>query len=541
MITSRTVLILCILASLISFLPSIGAGFVFDFPGWQNAYNGKNFIDIIDCFGYPGNHQLLHLVFYTFYRIFHVQGFPWYLFFAVLHGINGYILYRVIIALSKHWGAKVNFTMAAVGAGIFILHPYNVEPVVWKVCVHYLLSMMAMMGVMYFYTQYLGLQLKKALIWSGVIYLMSLFLLEISFVTPMILTLAGIISWLLSDHRKEIIKRIAIFLGMLWSILAAYLLLNYVTLGALVGHYGAKVHLQFNLLTIVISEMKYVVKHFFFARFFSFKTKGILFDQFLSYPVVAFFFMTGFIIISLFYFLRIRKVQPRWHLAYFGLCASMILILPVANLFFNHLLTGMNDRYSYIPLAFLIAGMVSLLSRDAKKWMYIIPLIILTISIYLQQKTMNTWRQSTDVLQSLKADFRWHDAPYVFILNSPDNLNGIVMTCMINGPTGIDELLDYQTERPYEGKMFDIFQFNMTTPNDGVKVEQTGPMQLKVTFNQWGNWWWRNGIGATGYENEYYKVEIQDYPYLLTFKQFPEGSVIIYQDGGKWKEFVMAQ
>ena len=75
------------------------------------------------------------------------------------------------------------------------------------------------------------------------------------------------------------------------------------------------------------------------------------------------------------------------------------------------------------------------------------------------------------------------------------------------------------------------------TPSDGVKVEQTGPMQLKVTFNQWGNWWHRNGIGASSYENEYYKAEILDYPYQVTFKQFPEGSVIIYQDGPEWKEF----
>ena len=85
--------------------------------------------------------------------------------------------------------------------------------------------------------------------------------------------------------------------------------------------------------------------------------------------------------------------------------------------------------------------------------------------------------------------------------------------------------------------MYDIFQYNMTTPDDGVKVEQIGPMQLKVTFHQWGNWWHRNGIGASSYENEYYKAETLDYPYQVTFKQFPEGSVIIYQDGKDWKEF----
>jgi hypothetical protein len=62
-------------------------------------------------------------------------------------------------------------------------------------------------------------------------------------------------------------------------------------------------------------------------------------------------------------------------------------------------------------------------------------------------------------------------------------------------------------------------------------------MQIKVIFNQWGNWWHRNGIGGTSYENEFYKVETLDFPYLLTFKQFPEGSVIIYQVGKEWHEF----
>ena len=114
------------------------------------------------------------------------------------------------------------------------------------------------------------------------------------------------------------------------------------------------------------------------------------------------------------------------------------------------------------------------------------------------------------------------------------------MANIINEPTGIDELIDNQTLRPYNGVMYDVFQFNMTTPEDGVRVEQTGPMQLKVTFDQWGNWWHRNGIGASSYENEYYKAEVLDYPYQVTFKQLPAGSVIIYQDGGKWIEFKMA-
>jgi hypothetical protein len=111
------------------------------------------------------------------------------------------------------------------------------------------------------------------------------------------------------------------------------------------------------------------------------------------------------------------------------------------------------------------------------------------------------------------------------------------MASIYGEPSGIDEIIDYQTPNPNNGLMYDVFQYNMTSPDDGVHVEQTGPLQLKVTFNQWGNWWHRNGIGASSYENEYYKAETLDFPYLLTFKQFPEGSVIIYQVGKEWKEF----
>lgn len=535
--SNSTVLVLCLLVSLVSFFPTIRSGFVFDFIGWQDDYDHGKFSDIINCFGYNGNHQVLHLVFYSFYKIFGIQGLPWYLFFSVLHAINGFLLYKVMMVWFEKLKIRINITLIYLGVGIFLLHPYNVEPVVWKVCVHYLLSLMAMLALVYFLPHYLQKGERKYLIIAGLIFFTSLFLLEISFATPILITLLAAITWMISEKRKSDIPLLAKYTGMTWALLLVHLLINKLTLGTLVGHYGADVHLQFNLINTVAAEFKYFFKHIFFARYFSFKTKNLIFDQILSSSTLAFFLLTAFIMVSLWYVIRIRKVRPAWHLVYFGIVASMILILPVVNLHFNHLQIGMNDRYSYFPLAFLSMSLVALCSMIRHKAILILPVVFLGVSIYLQQKTIVYWKQSADVLYSLKNDFRWHDAPYVFVLNSPDNFNGIVMTCMINGDTGIDEVIDYQTDRPYNGKMYDIYQFNMTSPADGVKVEQIGPMQLKVTFNQWGNWWHRNGIGASNYENEYYKVEMLDYPYILTFKQFPEGSVVIYQDGKEWKEF----
>ena len=65
-----------LLITLIAFYPTIGAGFVFDFLGWQRVYDAGSFFDFIHSFGYKGNHQSLHFFFYSFYSLFHIKGLP---------------------------------------------------------------------------------------------------------------------------------------------------------------------------------------------------------------------------------------------------------------------------------------------------------------------------------------------------------------------------------------------------------------------------------------------------------------------------------
>lgn len=533
---TKHVFTICLLVSLASYIPSIGAGFVFDFVGWQRAYEAGSFSDILTSFGYHGNHQFLHFVFYSFYSLFDLQPFPWYLLFGTLHAVNGYLLYRVIIDYSQQWKLLTPRWLALAGAILFLLNPYNVEVVVAKVCLHYLISLICIFSILILFLKYMQNKSHKALIVASVLYIISLFSLEISFITPLMITLAGLITWLVTENSRQIFRSAVVYSACLWALFGAYLVFNKLTLGTIVGHYGSGVHLNIDLLVMAETEIKYVVKHLFYARFYSFQTKQLLFDQILSLPEIAFFGICILIGLAIVYFIKIKKLTAKWHLAFFGLLGTILFTLPIANMYFTHLHIGMNDRYSYIPVAFIIVMLIALLSELPRWLKYGIVGLMLILNVFFQQETLRYWRISADVLNSLKEDFRWHDAPYVFILNSPDNYKGIVMTTNYE-ESGIDELIDNQTARPYNGVMYDVFQFNMTAPDDGVKVEQTGPMQLKVTFNQWGNWWHRYGIGASSYENEFYKVELLEYPYLLTFKKLPEGSVIIYQDGRKWKEF----
>lgn len=526
--------------TLVTYFATIGAGFVFDFLGWQRVYDLGSFSDIINCFGYRGNHQTLHFFFYSIYSIFHLNGLAWYIIFCGLHAFNGWLLYNWLITITARWQLKsAPLLMVLIGL-LFIVHPYNVEPVVWKPCIHYLLSLTAILYVLQLVVDYIKTKNQKTLGLILLIYGLSFFLLELSYITPLVITCFLVVDAFATKDLNTIKSRI-IGAGGLWAILILGLLLNRWTLGAWVGHYGAETHLQLNVIGMMSTEIKYFFKHLFDARYFPFAAKNLLFDTILSNPELVFFFLVGCIATTILYVLKIKKVSGYIHLVFWGTLASALYTLPISNLFFYHLMLGTNDRFSYVPLVFCLVAVYAFLSKT-QKWFWL-PLlsILIVVQVYFQHYTIRQWKESTVVVQNLRDTFRWHDRSHVFVLNSPDNLNGIVMTSVRDVPSGIEELLDYQTDTPFEGIMYDVLQYNMTTPNDGVTVEQTGPMQLRVTFKQWGNWWHYHGNGASVYENEFYKAEVLNYPYQLTFKKLPEGSAIIYQDGKEWKEFEFSQ
>ena len=526
-----------LLITLLTYFPTIGSGFVFDFVGWQRLYNQGGFGDIINCFGYHGNQQIYHLFTYTLYKLFHLNGFAWYLVFCSFHAFNGWLLFQWIRQVTKDWKIEWLNVYSWLACLMFLLHPYAVEAVVFKACIQYHVSLAAILSLLILVPRYS--QGKESALWISLgIYFLSLFALEISYVTPLVITIYTLIFISLNTETISKPKALKVILSF-WALLVGAVLINKVTLGAWVGHYGTSTHLQFDPLAILSTEIKYVFKHLLDARMWSHKLKSVLFDQILSNKILITLLTILACILAVIYWIRVKKVNAKWHLVFFALVVSLIYTLPVSNLFFYYYDYCANDRFSYVPLLFLWVAVLASLPGFRKGIVISLFSLLILLQSFWQQKIILYWKESTRVLESLKADYRWHDHSHVFVLNSPDNYKGIWMTSMIKGDSGIDELIDYQTGRENKGVMYDIYQFNMTAPNDGVKVEQTGPMQLKVTFNQWGNWWHLHGIGGGSYENEYYKAEVLDYPYQVTFKQFPEGSVIIYQDSMKWKQFEM--
>jgi len=134
--------------------------------------------------------------------------------------------------------------------------------------------------------------------------------------------------------------------------------------------------------------------------------------------------------------------------------------------------------------------------------------------------------------------FEAYDASRVFVLSIPDNYKGVLEFRIYGESSGLQESLQYRRGKIYTGQMYDIMNFNQVSQTDGTRVKILNDSTLHVEFTQNGNWFWHDGIGASSRESSLYKIEMQEYGYNVTFRDFdPARDVIIYASDGKLKTF----
>ncbi|MEX0811185.1 MAG: hypothetical protein WD048_03140 [Chitinophagales bacterium] len=532
-------LIFFILLSAIVFLPSIPSGFVFDFIGWAWLYQQGTFLDALNSFEYKGIHPVLHAFSYSFFKLFGFDGFAWYLVTSVLHGLNAFVLFKFLKYLLFNFEITTPVFLAAVISVLFILHPYNVEPVVWKACLHYLLSFFTIVLSLYLISVNVVENSTKHY-WIGILlFATALFTLEISFITPLLwfLTAALINTRLSSENKKSFLS-----LGIRMLLIPAfffvgYLSLTYLKLGSAIGHYGADKHLNFDFYKILLNAYSYFVKHLLFARNFNFYNKPAY--ELLSQPFVLL-VITGFLIFlllaALYYFKKIpRNILLSLHFA----VLFFVSLLPVLNLFFYHLLLSENDRYGYLASPFIIASFVLLFIniRSYLKWIPV--LLYFMLSVYFFSITIDAWHKSGIITRALVNDFSFYDKEEIIFLNTPDNYMGAIILRAVNSDQSMFNLsLETMRGKKFEGKIWEVAQYSMVDSENKFAIQSDSSNHLSITFSKWGSWWMKNAHGAVSYETERYKMVLNDVvSYDLYIKgELNENTAVLYHDGNKWKE-----
>lgn len=509
------------------------AGFTSDFLGWVLVYRPGDYSDVWRCFGYPGNHQLLHLVFYSMYRWFDVHVFPWFVVFTSLHLLNGFLLFYLLKRIGEKKEVRHSGWIASIGAVLFLLSPYQGEALIWRVCVHYLMTTAFIVLILHQILSYLEHGRRLHLWMMHLLFVLALFSLELSFVVPL-LSFPFILFMI---KKGESWKKAVFFVpGIQFLLLAGYLGLNQLTLGAVVGHYGAETHLSFELSKVFGNLVKYFAKYLGYVHFWSYGERVGMYESLIRehilWPVVT----VGAILVfsGLFFW---RRLSGKMQLLLMSLFFFFIALAPVSNLFFSYHFPYENDRYGYLASVFfytLIPSFLFLLPANLR-WLLIPLLFYFHFSFFVEM--VRDYSNSGRVLWSLLEDYRWEAEEEVYVLGSVDNYNGIwIFKDFSEESVVLKESLEFLKKEKVKGAIHTITQFNMKRPTDGLRVEVYSPDSLAVIQKQFGTWFQARGRGAGNYESERVRFYLREGKYNLKIREPDSTRVYIYQDGLRWKE-----
>lgn len=516
--------------------PTWNAGFVTDFTGLLWRFDGSNFWDVFNCFGFPALEQFLNLCLYLFYQLFGKNPLAWYVLFTSFHLLNALLVWKfntlVLHALKIEFAERI----ALFATLFFLLSPFHTEVVVWKVCLNFLMVSCFMLGSMIQMILWMEGRKKHPYL-ALLLFFLALFTFELAIMLPVLCVVLIVflpVKPIEGRSRPEALKKLIL---PQFTLLGVYFLLNKLVLGEWVGHYGPEVHFNFDGLLMSSNGLAYFFKLLAFSRYWEHGHKEA-FLIFLQKPPVA---ILGLIVgLSLVLYGAFGRVSRKLKVIALSLACFGLTVGPVSNLYFYYIQYLENDRYSYLPAAFFFLFLSLLLSYLPRRTYHVFAVAFIGISALLLWRTNQHWKSSTLVYQGLLDSFEWYDAPEVYLLNLPDNYKGVLLfRDFTQQNLAFADALKYIQEKPYEGKIYDVAQYNMVSINDGVNVAQDSTGLISVTFNQWGNWWWRKGIGMDKVvKKENYTLTNQGHHYEIAFDTLHPKAVLLYQDSLKWKQFV---
>ncbi len=512
--------------------PLYNAGFVTDFLGWLECRETTPVWRAYECFGNRGLYYVPFIILGFLTELFGLHPPPWFIVWTGLHALNAWLVTDVCRRLFSAFEVSLHWIAPLFAGMIFLLHPWQVEVLAWKACSNYLASALLMLLTLRAYLQYLETTSTKYYWISVGTYFIFLFTLEYALFFPALIVM---LLWLLSTPTGFGRRAVGILFEVMpfMIAIAAWFCLNKLLFGLWIGHYGAETHTVIDVMSMSSVVLKYLVKTLLFARFLPFPVQTELYG-FLDTAIMGG-LMLGILIGLCVLLFRNSRQTMQGRLRIFLFLSAIVFIIPVTNLYFYYLQFSENDRYSYVPLAFLSMWLISIF-WNWKGW--IGKAVLATYLVMCFWGTMGhvcLWEKSTKAYWHIIGTFQEPQKQKVFLLNVPDNYKGTFMFRNIGGDSSFDEVYQWIAKSGYTGKIYDVFQYNMTDLSNDFIVTKESENKIKVEFAQWGNWWWRNGIGGEKYSNEEYTAWPEGKYYYVEFKKSLEDAQVFYHTPEGWK------
>jgi len=511
---------------------------VTDFLSWLIKYQSQGMEGLSSCFGYPGLHHFFHAINFSLFSLIGKRFMAWYIVLSAMHGLNSFLIYL----LSRKWNDKFlkgsHSQIPVLVALIFLVYPFHMEAVIWKACLHYLLTTCYLLSGIILWISYLDKEKWKHVLLIHGLYLMALFTLELSFVFPVIFLFLFSFAWMEDkDHSKlwRGLKRLVI---PQFTTLGLYFLLTRLAIGEFIGHYGAEKHLVSDPAIILNHGWNYLAKILLFAHAWSFNMREWLYTELFSklYLTVSLSFLVICLTIWVLYKWNEISASIKSSLLFF--LVGTLCLAPIINLYFMWINTFENDRYNYLAACFLILFLVYLFSAF-KTTKYLLPGAFLMVSLILFVKEIRYAAQAGSVLHSLMDSFKFEDREGpIYILSIPENYQGMYMfRDYTDDALAFRESLELFRDIHPKAEFIDLSQFNQMTAVDSIKFDPIEAGVFHVGFRQYGNWFWRRGAGMSDYSKENYTVSMKAGYYRLEMDNIPENALFLYPEAGVWKAF----
>ncbi len=505
--------LLIFLLVFIQFFPAIDAGFVTDFTGLYPRLAEGTIIDAFKSFGFPSLMPVLNLCLFFLFKVFGLSGLAWFVFslFFFCLALVGFSIFLEKLLADYNFVNVQWISYAAILMVVF--HPSSVEALVWKVGLGHVLSVCFFMWALVFARS----TRKQASLWMSLCLVFSLLSFEWALVFPFMLLVFA-----LYERRFLFYKR-----SILWSvvIILLYLITTKLCIGSWIGHYGVEGS-DFKPFRQVATGIKHWLKNVFFIPFYPFTWKQIIYSFISSYWTVGLFSL--FVTTGGWFAYQTSKSRTRCLFVFF--VCSMLGIVLVSQL---HFMTSIseNDRYTSLMLPFLMGFLSLLFFGLGKKLGLMIAVVYIVCCGFFQKHLIKHWADNQTVLELL-VDTYPCEGQQTLVLNAPENFR---YTFMLRDYNFENPLIDHfaMYQKDLKSSVL-VAQSNLSLRTDKLQATLIEDSVIKVSFEQWGNWWIRKGKGATNYSSEYFSVTFKGKYYMLTLKENHPFECIIYADNDGW-------
>lgn len=512
------------------------AGFVTDFTGWLDQIRNQDFLTYVNRsnFVVVSLYQVTQVVTWLFYQLFGANAWLWHLLFITLHVANAVLLSKLVGNMLHDAGARHLNTAIYAGSVLFCVTPYISEVIVWEPSFHYLQGLLIILVILRLVQQYIYQPKAKYVWWVLILYLLSTHTLEVFYLTPW-LVLSLLVFYKAISKQQVVLSK-----GSLYFVIPmlCIFVLRMVEFRLLHGDWVSRIGSQ----TVLGSSQggygkagKYLFHLLFMGRFFSLEVREAVYafcdgiwGRALVYGIGGVCLLWGII--------RFNKLSGRLQvmvplLLWLGM--SLVLVVPM---WFGDMMLVIFDRYAYFAAAFLLMLLPLLLWGIPDKYLRVGLLVVfMLVNLRYAIQVNRYWWKSQKVIAGLLDSPPVEKSKTTILLNNPESMHGVPM--LGAWPQSEYQLMHNLLQpKPIKDEVYDVLAYNMLTPEDGAHVQVLNDSTLRVTLNQWGTWWWYEGVGGRSYENNEFVLDMVDgHFYNLTMKQPLNNYTFLYQVGDTWK------